>query len=130
MTAFARIRAALCPLVVAVALLAASSPLAAQSARVLGRVTDGAGNSVSGVRVTVQAPDGTQRATTTGQGGGFEFAGLPAGTYTLRAEGAPRVGTREQRITLSAGAVASPVVRLLRGSPERSAGHGERPREQ
>lgn len=129
MTAFARIRAALRPLALAAALLAASSPLAAQSARVLGRVTDGAGNSVSGARVTVQAPDGTHRATTTGQGGGFEFAGLPAGTYTLRAEGAPRVGTREQRITLSAGEVASAVVRLLRGNPRRSSARGERPPE-
>lgn len=129
MNAFARIRSAVRPLLLGAALLAASSPLSAQSARVLGRVTDGAGNAVSGARVTVAAADGTQRATTSGRGGGFEFANLPAGTYVLRAEGTPRVGAREQRITLEPGQVISPVVRLLEDNrPQRAPGGARRPR--
>lgn len=129
MNAFTRIRTALRPLLLAAVLVAASSPLAAQSARVLGRVTDGAGNAVAGARVTVAATDGTERATTSGRSGGFEFADLPAGTYVLRAQGSPRVGAREQRITLAAGQVASPVVRLLEDNRvPRDSGGGRRQR--
>ncbi|HEX8395256.1 MAG TPA: carboxypeptidase-like regulatory domain-containing protein [Longimicrobium sp.] len=130
MSAFTRIRAAFRPLLLAAALAAAAAnPLAAQ-ARVLGRVTDGAGNAVAGASVTVAAADGTERTTTTGPGGGFQFADLPAGTYTLRAERGSAGQARERSITLAAGQVASPVVRLLGGSQRRPSGTRRTPPQQ
>ncbi|HEX2208554.1 MAG TPA: carboxypeptidase-like regulatory domain-containing protein [Longimicrobium sp.] len=86
--------------------------LAGQDARVLGRVTDGVGRPVAQATVTLVGQDGAaSRATTSGQSGGFQFQGVAPGTYTLRAE---RNGyaVREQRITVRAGRVVTPVLRL------------------
>lgn len=86
---------------------------AAQDARVLGRVTDGVGNPVPNAAVTLVADSGGAAAQTTvsGQTGGFQFQAVAPGTYTLRAQ-RDGFGVREQRITVRAGRVVTPVVRL------------------
>lgn len=87
-----------------------------QAARVLGRVTDGLGRPVAEARVTL-VPQGAaqpRHETASGQTGGFQFAGVQPGTYTLRAT---RRGysVGERRVTVRAGQVVSQVVRLQRG---------------
>lgn len=100
--------------VLAVMLTAAGVP-ADQTARVLGRVTDAAGNAVAGARVTLAEPGGgAARSTASGQTGGFEFTGVAPGTYTLRAEAGR--SAREQRIVVGAETrLVTPVLRLGRG---------------
>lgn len=99
-------------MMLAAGLMGSAGTLAAQDARVLGRVTDGVGNPVAQATVTLLGEGGTAaQATTSGPSGGFQFSGVAPGTYTLRAE---REGfaVREQRVTVRAGRVATPVVRL------------------
>jgi protocatechuate 3,4-dioxygenase beta subunit len=99
-------------MVLAAGLAGNAGTLAAQDARVLGRVTDGVGNPVAQATVTLVGEGGAAaRATTSGASGGFQFSGVAPGTYTLRAV---RQGfaVREQRVTVRAGRVATPVVRL------------------
>jgi hypothetical protein len=108
-------RGALGMLLVAVAGLAADAGrLAAQEARVLGRVTDGVGNGLAEARVTLVPDDSgsARQETVSGRSGGFQFDVVAPGTYTLRAE---RDGytVREQRITVRPGRVVTPVVRLV-----------------
>ena len=99
-----------------------------QEARVLGRVTDGVGNPVAEARVTL-VPEGATAAgqeTVSGQTGGFQFAGVAPGTYTLRAT---RAGftLQERRVTVRAGQVVSQVVRLQRGRAAREVSSALRP---
>lgn len=112
-------------LLLGAAALAGAAPAEAQDARVLGRVTDGVGNAVAGARVALvpEGRDTPSHETVSGQTGGFQFAGVPAGTYTLRAarEG---VGARERRITVRAGRVVSQVVRLQRARSARPVASG------
>lgn len=89
----------------------AEAGTAVQDARVLGRVTDGIGNPVAQATVTLVREDGAAQATTSGQSGGFQFQGVAPGTYTLRAQ-RDGYAVREQRITVRAGRVVTPVVRL------------------
>ena len=98
---------------VLVAVLGMADRLAAQDARVLGRVTDGVGNPVANAAITLVAEGGgaAAQSTVSGQTGGFQFQAVPPGTYTLRAE-RNGYGVREQRITVRAGRVVTPVVRL------------------
>jgi protocatechuate 3,4-dioxygenase beta subunit len=99
-------------MVLAAGLAGSAGRLAAQDARVLGRVTDGVGNPVAQASVTLVGENGAAaQATTSGPSGGFQFQAVAPGTYTLRAvrEG---FAVREQRITVRAGRVATPVVRL------------------
>ena len=102
--------------------LAGADGLAAQDARVLGRVTDGVGNPVANAAVTLVPDDSgaARQETVSGQTGGFQFPAVAPGTYTLRAA---RDGytVREQRITVRAGRVVTPVVRLT-GSGRASRG--------
>lgn len=96
--------------------LGGAVPLEGQQARVLGRVTDGVGNPVAEARVTL-VPEGAAEArheTVSGQTGGFQFAGVEPGTYTLRATRDGYV-VRERRITVRPGQVVSQVVRLQPG---------------
>lgn len=100
----------------ALALVAApvvTDPLSAQEARVLGRVTDGVGNPVPGAQVTLVAEAGgaPPQQAVAGSTGGFEFAGVAPGTYTLRVvqQGFPAF---ERRITVRPGEVVSQVLRL------------------
>jgi hypothetical protein len=104
---------------VLVAVLGMAQGLAAQDARVLGRVTDGVGNPVANAAITLVADGGAAQSTVSGATGGFQFQAVPAGTYTLRAQ-RDGYGVREQRITVRAGRVVTPVVRLSgSGRPQR-----------
>ncbi len=87
--------------------------VAAQAARVLGRVTDGVGNPVAGAVVVLVPADSGRLALTTATGatGGFEFPAVQPGAYTLRAERAG-FAAREQAVTVEAGRVTSTIVRL------------------
>ncbi len=93
-----------------------------QAARVLGRVTDAVGNPVAEARVTLvpQGAAAPRHETVSGVTGGFGFAGVQPGTYTLRAtRGGFSVG--ERRVTVRAGQVVSQVVRLQPGRASRVA---------
>ena len=99
-------------LVLAAGVVGSTGMLAAQDARVLGRVTDGVGNPVAQATVTLVREDGAAaRETTSGQSGGFQFESVAPGTYTLRAV-RDGYAVREQRITVRPGRVVTPVVRL------------------
>jgi protocatechuate 3,4-dioxygenase beta subunit len=91
----------------------AAVPAAAQTGRVLGRVTDGAGNAVAQARVALVAADSAAavRIGSTGETGGFDFAAVPPGDYTLRVE---RAGyrVRELRVALGPGARETVIARL------------------
>lgn len=103
-------------LLLGVAVLAGAAPVEGQAARVLGRVTDGVGNPVPQARVALVA-EGAQapaHETVSGQTGGFQFAGVQAGTYVLRAT-RDGYGVQERRITVRPGEVVSQVVRLRTG---------------
>ncbi len=94
-------------------LLHAGVGVAQEPSRIVGRVTDGAGNPVRGARVVLVGPDSSTaaREVQTGETGGFEFAEVRAGTYTLRAEHAGR--SREQRITVTPGERRTVIARLV-----------------
>jgi protocatechuate 3,4-dioxygenase beta subunit len=101
---------------------------AAQAGRVIGRVTDGAGNAVPQARVALVAHDSAAPAaahseTTTGETGGFEFAAVAPGSYTVRVERAGFRG-RELQLHLQPGARETLIARL--GPPPRR----ERPAQQ
>lgn len=99
-------------LVLAAGMVGSAGTLAAQDARVLGRVTDGVGNPVAQASVTLVGEDGAAaQATMSGPSGGFQFEGVAPGIYTLRAV-RDGFAVREQRITVRAGRVVTPVVRL------------------
>src|SRR3954464_444978 len=106
--------------VVAGALLSLAVPAAAQRGRVLGRVTDGVGNPVAHARVALVPADSgaAQRTATTGETGGFDFAAVPPGQYTLRAA-APGFRPRELRVELAGDARETGIARLRtdRGVP-------------
>jgi hypothetical protein len=73
------------------ALLLLTAPAWAQSFRgsIRGTVTDPGGSVIAGAKVTAKnIGTGLQREATTGQGGGYVLAELPAGEYTVRAESA------------------------------------------
>lgn len=93
--------------------MALSSPAAAQTGRVIGRVTDGVGNAVSDARVALVSADSAAavRTETTGETGGFEFARVTPGEYTLRVE---RAGyrVREMRVELQPGGRETLIARL------------------
>ncbi|HET7232245.1 MAG TPA: carboxypeptidase-like regulatory domain-containing protein [Longimicrobium sp.] len=88
-------------------------PAAAQAGRVIGRVTDGVGNAVADAKVALVAEDTAARVRTgtTGETGGFEFARVEPGRYTVRVE---RAGyrVREVRVVLPPGGRETLVARL------------------
>jgi hypothetical protein len=100
---------------VGLALVAAlHAPAAAQDGRVIGRVTDGVGNAVPAAKVALVAHDSAAPArseTTTGETGGFEFARLRPGRYTVRVE---RAGfrVREMQVQLPPGGRETLIARL------------------
>lgn len=95
-----------------------SSPAAAQAGRVIGRVTDGVGNAVSDAKVALVSADSAAavRTETTGETGGFEFARVTPGQYTLRVE---RAGyrVREMRVDLQPGGRETLIARLGTARP-------------
>jgi hypothetical protein len=98
--------------VAAIFLLAGTMLGAQEPARVVGRVTDGAGNPVRGaVLELVREADGAKSTASSGETGGFEFTRLPAGAYVLRAarEG---LGDRTTRVTVAEGERRTVITRL------------------
>lgn len=96
-------------------LVMAGIAAAQEPGRVVGRVTDGAGNPVKGAAVELVADAGGARTTaTSGETGGFEFAGVAAGAYTLRAEGAG-FSAHTSRVTVGAGERRTVIARLRPG---------------
>ncbi len=95
---------------------------AAQAGRVIGRVTDGAGNAVPQAKVALVAHDSAapravaRSETTTGETGGFEFASVAPGSYTVRVERAGFRGS-ELQLHLQPGARETLIARL--GPPSR-----------
>lgn len=108
---------------VAAILLLAGTMLAAQEhARVVGRVTDGAGNPVRGaVLELVSEADGARTTASSGETGGFEFARLPAGAYVLRAA-RQGLGDQTTRVTVAAGERRTVITRLRAARPARKTG--------
>jgi iron complex outermembrane recepter protein len=93
-------------------LLAAGSPLRAQTGAVHGTVADDAGRPLAGTRVSVV---GTALATESRTDGRFDFAAVPAGSRSVRAQ---RLGYRQsvQTVEVRSGDVS--LVRLvLRADP-------------
>jgi protocatechuate 3,4-dioxygenase beta subunit len=113
MTRMIGMRRVLRAVMVAVAgMMAGADGLAAQDARVLGRVTDGVGNPVANAAVTLVPEGGASgQSTVSGQTGGFQFQAVAPGTYTLRAQ-RDGFAVQEQRIRVRAGRVVTPVLRL------------------
>jgi hypothetical protein len=77
-------------------------------------VTDGVGNAVPAAKVALVAHDGAapeRSETTTGETGGFEFARLRPGRYTVRVE---RAGfrAREMQVQLPPGGRETLIARL------------------
>ncbi len=92
-------------LLVALALAASSPALArqAQHAVVRGTVTDTAGAPVAGAVVSlVDALGYAVQVAAADTGGGFTFAAVPLGTYTLRAEGGTTLGAARTVVVQSA----------------------------
>jgi hypothetical protein len=93
-------------------LLSAGQGAAQEPGRVVGRITDGAGNPVRGATlVLVSDADSSRSTATSGETGGFEFARVAAGTYTLRAE-RPGFATRTTRVTVEPGERETVIARL------------------
>ena len=75
-------------LALAAALLLAGFRAVQDAGRIVGRVTDPAGNPLSGAAVSARHadPEVPGRTTRTGDSGGFQLSGLPPGRYVVRAE--------------------------------------------
>lgn len=75
-------------LALAAALLLAGFRGVQDTGRIVGRVTDAAGNPLGGVAVSARHvdPQVLGRATRTGDTGGFQLTGLPSGRWVVRAE--------------------------------------------
>ncbi len=107
--------------------VALHAPAAAQNGRVIGRVTDGVGNAVPAAQVVLVAADSAgavRKETVTGETGGFEFARLTPGRYTVRVE---RAGyrVREMEVHLPPGGRETLIARLG-SAPRRERVAGQR----
>lgn len=100
-------------LALAAALLLAGFRTAQDTGRIVGRVTDLAGNPVAGAEVVARHADpaGPGRTTRTGDTGGFQLTGLPPGRYAVRAE-RDGLAPAEQAVELEAGERESVILRL------------------
>ncbi len=96
-------------LLAAIGFVAVAGTAAAQSGRIVGKVTDGAGGPI--VAATVQAVEGlrTVGVVQTGDDGGFRIMNLKAGSYSLKVT---RIGYKPRRvedITVASAAVTANV---------------------
>lgn len=94
---------------------AAAQGSAPETARVVGRVTDAAGNPVEGATLELVADaDGSRVTTASGETGGFEFRRVAPGGYTLRTARAGFAG-RDLKVTVAAGERRTVIARLQPG---------------
>ena len=97
------------------ALLHAAAPAEAQEreGRIVGRVTDFAGNAVAGASVVLARADSARPARTakSGETGGFEFASLAPGSYTVVAH-VPGQAAAPVRVEVVAGRRRTVIARL------------------
>jgi uncharacterized protein (DUF2141 family) len=100
-------------LAMAAALLLAGFRGAQDTGRIVGRVTDHAGNPVAGAAVVARHadPQVPGRTTRTGDSGGFQLTGLPAGRYAVRAE-RDGLAPAEQAVELERGEREAVILRL------------------
>lgn len=102
-------------LALAAALLLAGFRTAQDAGRIVGRVTDAAGNPLAGAAVTAlpAEADAPRLETRTGETGGFQLSGLRPGRYTVRAErrGYAPAG---QGVELGPGGRGTVILRLRR----------------
>jgi protocatechuate 3,4-dioxygenase beta subunit len=102
----------------------AATALEAQSARLLGRVTDSRGRPLRDAAVVLE-PEGAaghRVATASGATGGYQFTGVAPGVYRV-STGRPGYRGDELRVRVKEGLVLVPVFRLPAGrtEPERVA---------
>ena len=99
-------------------ILACSTVARAQTAGISGTVVDETGGGVPGATVQLTGP-ARRDLTTSGQGGSYRFAGLPAGAYQVTVS---LVGfSQATRDVVVAGAdVTVPAIVLERRQPERN----------
>jgi Carboxypeptidase regulatory-like domain len=98
-----------------VSLLHAAPPAEAQEreGRIVGRVTDFVGNAVAGASVVLARADSARPARTakSGETGGFEFARLAPGSYTVVAH-VPGRAAAPVRVEVGAGERRTVIARL------------------
>lgn len=93
-------------------LLLSLIPLNGQSVNSLtGRITDPSGASVPAATITLTSPDNAVKATESDASGRYSIAGLPAGTYVVRAS-ATGFGLEETAVEIGAGRPATLDLRL------------------
>ncbi|HEX2191546.1 MAG TPA: carboxypeptidase-like regulatory domain-containing protein [Longimicrobiaceae bacterium] len=100
-------------LALAAALLLAGFRPAQDAGRIVGRVTDTAGNPLAGAVVSASPADPAAAGveTRTGETGGFQLAWLPPGRYTVRAS-VPGYAPAGQEVTLPPGGRETAILRL------------------
>lgn len=100
-------------LALAAALLLAGFRAVQDTGRIVGRVTDTAGNPLAGAAVSARHadPDVLGRATRTGESGGFQLTELPPGRYAVRAE-RDGYAPGEQAVELAEGERKTVILRL------------------
>lgn len=100
-------------LALAAALLLAGYRAPHAAGRIVGRVTDTAGNPLAGAAVSARraGADAPGAETRTGETGGFQLEGLPPGSYVVHAERAG-FGSAEHAVGLDPGGRATVILRL------------------
>jgi protocatechuate 3,4-dioxygenase beta subunit len=104
----------------------AAGALEAQSARLLGRVTDAAGRPLRDAAVVLE-PEGSGDtiATTSGATGGYQFSGVAPGVYSV-STATPGYRGSAMRVRVREGLVLVPVIRLPSSGPARRSTHVSR----
>lgn len=107
-------------------LVAFSTTLHAQSARLTGGITDGEGHSVSGASIAVtNVTTGVKRITQTGDTGVYDIAALPSGQYDIRVEKAGFAVTERAGITLTVDTTTQVDIQLSIQHQESVVVHGD-----
>jgi hypothetical protein len=107
-------------------LVAFSTTLHAQSARLTGGITDREGQSISGASITVtNVTTGVKRITQTGDTGVYDVAALPSGQYDIRVEKVGFAVTERAGITLTVDTTTQVDIQLSIQHQESVVVHGD-----